>query len=212
MNKLLTALYLSILLCAGVFAQTDDSDKYNKNEFYVGYSNQQIGNANRSTFNGIEGSYTRNVNRWFGIRGTVSYAKDDRVLNGTLTNPAGGGTYTFQQQNTRSVANFLGGIQVKDNASTKRFKPFGYALGGVAINRNTFKNLACTSANCPSTIPVFNNTTFHNTGFAGAFGGGLDIKITKRIDFRAIQVDYNPIFSGGRINNNFRFGAGVVFK
>jgi hypothetical protein len=50
------------------------------------------------------------------------------------------------------------------------------------------------------------------TGFAGAFGGGLDIKLSNRVDFRAIQVDYNPIKFDSGTQNNVRFGVGFVFK
>jgi hypothetical protein len=210
MNKFIKAFCLTAVLSIAAVAQTNN-DEYNKNEFYVGYSNQQVGNSNRSTFNGIEGSYTRNINRWFGIRGTVSYAKRDRTFEGSLPLSTGG-NYSFQQTSVRSIANFLGGIQIKDNASTKRLKPFGFALGGVALNRSTFKNLACTSGNCPTNPAIANNVTFRDTGLAGSFGGGLDIKITKRIDLRAIQVDYNPVYSDSRVDNNFRFGIGVVFK
>jgi hypothetical protein len=211
MNKFIKALCLSFVLSVAVFAQTNDSDEYNKNEFYVGYSNQQVDAGSRRNLNGAEGSYTRNFNRWFGIRGTVSGAFENARLGGSLPNPAGG-TYDFQQDFSRSVYNVLGGIQVKDNASKARFKPFAFALGGVGINRTRVKNLACTSGNCPTTIPLINNQTFTNTGFAGSFGGGLDIKINDKIDFRAIQVDYNPIFSGGGVRNNFRIGVGIVFK
>jgi len=239
MYKLIKALSLSILLSIAVFAQTTtdtaannsdsgDSKKaansadqtttpgeYNKNEYYIGYSNQQTNRFGRTGFNGIEGSYTRNVSRWFGIRGSLSYAKSERTFRGTLSNPAGG-TYDFQQDNIRSVTNILGGIQIKDNASTKRFKPFAFALGGVAINTSKFKRLACvssgTTTNCPASIPLINNFTFTDTGISGAFGGGLDIKITDRIDFRAIQFDYNPVYSNSRVDNNFRFGIGIVFR
>lgn len=207
---ILCAIFIAFFTTAG-FAQNQTTGEYDKNEFYVGYSNQQVDNGNRRSLNGFEGSYTRNVHRYFGIRADFSVAKNSRTLNGSVFDPVNG-TINIQQVNTRSVYNLLGGIQVKDNASTKRFKPFAYALVGVAVNRSRYSNLACTSTtSCPSTLPVPNNVTFSDTGIAGAFGGGLDIKITKRIDFRAIQVDYNPIYSNTRVDNNFRFGIGFVF-
>jgi hypothetical protein len=211
MNKLIKAICLSIVLSVSVFAQSDSDDDYNKNEYYVGYSNQQVESGNRQTFHGFEGAYTRNVSRYFGIRGTISGAYNNRVLQGILFDPILG-NYTFQQETKRSVHQFLGGVQIKDNASKARFKPFGFALGGIAVRRSQFKNLACTSPNCPTTIPIFSNATFTTTNFSAAFGGGLDIKINDKIDFRAIQVDYNPIFTGGQVLNNFRFGVGIVFK
>jgi hypothetical protein len=240
MYKLLTALCLLILSSVGVFAQaqtrndfgssksnpfagdskteaesqnsTTNSNGYNKNEFYIGYSNQQVDTFGRSSFHGIQGAYTRNVSRWFGIRADVSYARSNTTLQGSLPNPSGG-TFEFRQDLNRSLAQFLGGVQIKDNASTSRFKPFAFALGGVAVSRTTLKNFACTTlTNCPSTVLIINNATFNDSSFAASFGGGVDIKINRRIDFRAIQVDYNPIFSNGRIDNNFRIGIGFVFK
>lgn len=211
MYKLIKALCLSIVL--GVItaaAQTTNPDEYKKNEYYVGYSNQQVDELGRTSFNGVEGSYTRNVHRYFGIRATVSAAFKNRTFR-VLSDP-NTGTYGFQQDQNRAVYNFLGGIQIKDNATEKRFKPFAFALGGVAVNHTKLKNLRCTSGNCPTPIPVISNRTFTDTGIAGAFGGGLDIKINDRIDFRAIQVDYNPIYSDSRVDNNIRIGIGIVFK
>jgi hypothetical protein len=190
---------------------TSLSPAYRKNEFYVGYSNQQIDEFGRTGFHDIQGAYTRNVTRYLGIRADISYARNDRTFVGTLFDPVNG-SYTFQQQSKRTIAQFLGGVQIKDNASTRRFKPFGYALAGVAVNTAEFKNLACTSSNCPANIPLFNNFKFTDTGLAGAFGGGLDIKVTEKIDFRAIQFDYNPIYSNSRVDNNFRIGIGIVFR
>lgn len=214
MYKLITAFCLSIVLSIAVFAQTN-SDEYNKNEFYVGYSNQQIKDFQRKSFNGIEVSYTRNVHRYVGIRGTVSYARNNRSFGGTLNDPTVV-NYSFLQQNNRSIYNFLGGVQFKDNASKRRLKPFAFALAGVAHNRSRFEGLACVSSNaisnCPATVPIVNNQTFTDTGFSGAFGGGLDIKINDRIDFRAIQFDYNPVYTNTRVENNYRFGIGIVIK
>jgi hypothetical protein len=211
MNKFIKAICLSIVLSVAVFAQNDSDDEYNKNEFYVGYSHQRVDEGGTRNLNGFEGSYTRNIKRYLGIRATVSGAYEHTTLHGSIPNPAGG-SFEFQQDYNRSVYNFLGGVQFKDNASKARFKPFAFALGGVAVNRSQFKNLACASGNCPPTIPFVGNTTFTDTGIAGSFGGGLDIKINDKIDFRAIQVDYNPIYSNSRVDNNFRIGVGIVFK
>lgn len=52
------------------------------------------------------------------------------------------------------------------------------------------------------------------------FGAGIDVKVSKRVDIRIIQFDYNPIFFreqdfddftlAGRTQNNFRIGVGIV--
>ena len=87
-----------------------------------------------------------------------------------------------------------------------------HALIGVGINRYKSSNFRCTSGNCPGYVTSTPSFTFTDKGFSAALGGGLDIKINDRIDFRAIQVDYNPIFNGGYRQNNVRFGVGFVFK
>lgn len=199
MKKTLTALCLTFITAVCAFAQTDG--EYNKNEFFVGFSHQQIDRGNYDGFNGAEGSYVRNVNRYLGIKGDVSGAfKNYKFESSFITNT---GTQTFRSENKESLYNFLGGVQIKDNASKARLKPFGHALAGVAHLRNKYSN---------SSNNVNFNGTFTNTGFAAALGGGLDIKINDRFDFRAIQADYNPVRFSGYWSNNFRFGIGLVIK
>ena len=205
MYKLIKAICLSIILSGAIFAQSS-SDEYNKNEFYIGYSNQQVEVGNHSTFNGFEAAYTRNVHRYFGIKASVSGAyRNDEFSSGIVS---GNTTTTFSADSKRSLYNFLGGVQVKDNASEGRFKPFAHALVGVGHTRSKVSNVVCQGTNCPP----LGESKFHDTGFAGAFGGGLDIKINKRIDFRAIQIDYNPVYTSSSFDNNVRFGIGFVFK
>lgn len=207
----LSALMVVVCLTVSPAQSTQSSDEYNKNEFYIGYTHNRVDGGGGTGLNGIQGSYTRNVSRFFGIRVDVSHAWKSREFGAQLTDPTTG-TYTFRQDNNRSVTNFLAGVQFKDNRNDKRFKPFAYALAGVAHNRTSFKNLRCASGNCPTTIPIVNNFTFRDTGFGAALGGGLDIKLSRRFDLRVIQVDYNPIYSDSRVDNNVRIGAGIVIK
>lgn len=205
MIKFVKAICLSAILSVCVFAQAA-GDEYKKNEFYVGYSNQQIDAGNYVTFNGFEVSATRNFNRYFGIKADVSGAYKKENFTSSISN--GTTTTTFSAEQSGSLYNFLGGVQVKDNATTARFKPFAHALVGVAHTRNKVSNVVCQGTNCP---PIA-GSKFTDTGFGGAFGGGLDIKINNRIDFRAIQVDYNPVYTSSSVDNNVRFGIGIVFK
>ena len=51
------------------------------------------------------------------------------------------------------------------------------------------------------------------TGFAGAFGGGVDIQVNERISVRAIELDYFPYRQGNGESftfNNVRWGTGIV--
>lgn len=204
MNKLIKAFCLTIVLSIYAFLQTDD--EYKKNEFFVGYSNQQVDVGNRRSFNGFEVSYTRNVHRYFGIKADVSGAYRNNDFTSTVTN--GTTTSTFSADQKRSLYNFLGGVQVKDNSTETRFKPFAHALAGVGHTRGKITNLVCQGTNCP---PI-SESSFSDTGFAAGLGGGLDIKINNRIDFRALQVDYNPVYTSRSFDNNVRFGIGIVFK
>ena len=58
----------------------------------------------------------------------------------------------------------------------------------------------------------------NNNAFAMEFGGGLDIPITKTIQFRPVEVDYlythfgsNHIAGASASQNNFKYVAGVNF-
>lgn len=207
MNKLVNALCLTFVLWGAVFAQ-NDSDEFKKNEFYVGYSNQRVEIGDRRAFNGIEFSATRNFSRYFGIKADFSAAKRSSSSTYPLSNVTTANTVTTDVNS--SLYNFLGGVQIKDNATKARFKPFAHALAGVAHTRDRFATF-CTQANC--TIQPFGGTfKINDTGFGGAFGGGLDIKVNDRIDFRAIQVDYNPVYTRRSFDNNIRIGVGIVFK
>jgi opacity protein-like surface antigen len=199
-----------IVLSVCVFAQNSDDD-YKRNEFYAGFSHQQVGNRDHDPFNGFEVSYVRNVHRYIGIKGDFSAAYRNLDFTSPAFNTTGVASATVRFENRRSLYNFLGGVQIKDNASEARFKPFAHALVGVAHNRNTTKNITCIS-NCSALALNTDDFTFSDTGFGGAFGGGIDLKVNDKIDFRLIQVDYNPVYTNSRVNNNFRFGVGFVFK
>ncbi len=208
MNKLGKIFCLLIILVSGVFAQTQKDD-YKRNEFFVGYINQQVNDFKRESLNGFEVSAVRNVHRYLGIKGDFSAAFRKRnqpeIIKPFVSDPEKKITGDFD----RSLFNILGGIQIKNNASKSRFKPFAHALIGVAIEQNSAKNVVCTG-NCDSFYSPLNNFTSNEVGLSRVFGGGLDVKVNEKIAFRAFQLDYNPVYKEGHLKNT-RIGVGLVF-
>lgn len=216
MNKFILSFFLVAVSSVFTFAQSTDYKKY---EGYVGFSNNQIdtgvdsGNDIRSffndrrSFNGFEAAGVYNFSRYVGAKVDVSGTYRNNTQ--TLAFTSGTTNATFTSEVKRSAYNVLGGVQVKDNSSEGRLKPFAHGLVGLGHQRINLKNVSCTGvAACPSFI----NSSSDN-GFSGAFGGGLDVKVSDRVDIRAVQVDYNPVWFGdGATQHNVRFGVGVVFK
>ena len=201
-----------ILACASIAAAQSD---YKKFEFFGGFSHNRVDTGigdddpsiqdvinEREGFNGFEVSATGNFTRFLGLKGDFS----GHFKNKTFAIPGLPGSNV--EVDSR-VFNFLGGVQLKDNSTEGTFKPFAHALAGVAHARNSvdFNDVACIAI-VPSPCSPF---TESETGFAAAFGGGLDIRASDRISIRAIQVDYNPTRLFDSTQHNFRIGVGIVF-
>ena len=191
---------LLLVACASVgFAQSSD---YKKVEVYGGFSHNRIDEggslSDHTGFNGFETSVTGNITRYVGLKFDFSGHFKNRTL---FFGPGSEGSFDS------AIYNFLGGVQLKDNASEGTFKPFAHALVGAARTRNKITSNGVCATIPPSPCPNF---TFTDTGWAGAFGGGLDIRLNHRFDIRAIQVDYNPTRVSDFTRHNFRIGAGIV--
>lgn len=212
MKKFILALTLTLVSSICALAQSDDDQK--KPEFFAGYSYGQAearyGNfsvyEDRSSLSGFNAAAVFPISRYIGIKGDVSgtYQSKNVTLPTLSLSGTPIGSLTFTAKN--SLYNVLGGVQVKDHASTKRLKPFAHALVGAAFRKNklTPGGACITTIICPSSTS--------ETGLAMAFGGGLDIRLNRRVDIRAFQIDYNPIKKGGTMDDNFRFSIGVVFR
>ena len=171
----------------------------------------------RRSFNGFEGSLTRNVSRYLGIQGDVTAHFKNQAFVDKFTPP--GATQT--EGNRERLWNLLGGVQIKDNRRDARLKPFGRALVGMARYTNR-------SSQTIDLFPQFNFVINDRvTSFAMKLGGGLDIRVSKRVDLRVISVDFNPVFTrdrraqrvsgpfdpvmiGGKTTHSFTIGAGIV--
>ena len=204
-----------IIACASIAAAQSD---YKKFEFFGGYSHNRIDTGigdddpdlddiidEREGFHGFEISATGNLTRYFGIKGDFSTHFKSRTFPfGSIAVP------TAEVDVDSRLFNFLGGVQIKDNSTEGTFKPFAHALVGAAHVRNRVDfNADVCIAVIPSPCPA--DFTDSETGFAAAFGGGIDIRASDRISIRAIQLDYNPTRVFDSTQHNFRIGVGIVF-
>jgi len=187
-----------LIACSASLSLAQTPAEQPKNEFFAGYSyhsadiNTLTIDPHRTGQNGVNLEYTRNITRHIGLSGDAS-AHFHRETHSTGT-----GTFTSK----RDQYFLLAGLQFKAGNSS-RVQPFAHALFGASLFRGFTSDIR-TSGN------VF--TIDDATSFAMAFGGGVDIRLNKRIDLRMIQADYTPTFFGSGRQNNFRVSVGIVFK
>ena len=200
-----------VLACASIATAQND---YKKFEFFGGYSHNRVDTGigddepalqdiinEREGLHGFETSVTGNVSRYFGVKFDFSgHFKSKRFPIAATPN-------ADALEIDSRVFNFLGGVQIKDNSTEGTFKPFAHALVGAAHARN---RVDFAESLCLAIIPCPDDFTESETGFAGAFGGGIDIRLNNRIDIRAIQIDYNPTRLFDSTQHNFRIGVGIV--
>lgn len=208
---------LSLIVIVAV-ASMAQSDGYQKSEFFVGYSysNPEVdfGGGSPAGFyrdrighNGFNASAVVNVSRYFGIKSDVSGAYKSGQFSFVVPSGIQSMPTTIRVFNGESsVYNFLGGVQIKDNSKEGRVKPFAHAMIGAARRNNTIPGGGFV---CVGITPCPGSTK--ETAFAGAFGGGVDIKLKDRFGIRLFQIDYNPIKYDAGLDNSFRFGVGVIF-
>ncbi len=194
-----------IIACAApfTFAQSDD---YNKAEGAVLFSHNRVDTGiadeddddfddiidQREGFNGFNASVTGNLSRYFGVKGDYAFHRKSFSIDT--------GVAAFPTVDIKAnLHTFVGGVQIKDNSRETKVKPFAHVLAGVAHNR----------AESNTTGFGFEDS---ETGFAAAIGGGVDFRLSDRVDLRAVQFDYNPTRSGGDTGHNFRVGIGIIFR
>jgi hypothetical protein len=218
-NLLIRLAFTTTLLLGSALmglAQSPSPDEHPKFEFFVGYSALGESGSRAISFGpnaavsgdyegqGFETSIIRNFSKRFGIKGDFSFSFNNESGRGPVTACSPTCTTVTQdfQLNTR-VYNFLAGPEFKARNST-RFTPFVHALGGFAHTSATF------------TTPGPTHILFirrRDTSIAMALGGGLDIRASKRVSFRAL-MDYNPVFVNDSTTGTrdfFRLSLGVLF-
>ena len=152
---------------------------------------------------GVEAAVIGNLNRYLGIMGDFSAHFSSNEFSVPFTSSSL--TATQPLSINPRLFNFVLGPEIKVRNRT-RITPFVHALFGIAYSTTTLQ----------TTGPVINfSRTDAETGFTMAFGGGGDIRITRRFSFRAM-LTYQQAFVGSndlprqRVNA-LGWSSGVVF-
>ena len=211
MRKLLLLFAIILIAAPAGFAQSDYSDW----EFFIGYAHERANNgadrldirgrsvssngatsrvdlvSRRVPFNGVTGEVVANVHRNIGLVANfaATFANTNFVDNLSGRN--------FNARLWRYTVLFGPRFNWRNSSP---FIPYAHALFGVARYQAKFRNNDFT---CPDT---------DQTAFAMALGAGLDIRANNRIDIRAGQVDYLPVFFSHKREDGLRFSAGVKIK
>jgi opacity protein-like surface antigen len=222
----LAACVLLVLVCAPLSkAQSPGNDQFPKIEIFGGYSSIETNNhtfhfgpsshgfnATDTDFDeggkGFEAAVIRNLNPYFGIMGDFSahfsYDQGPIALTPTCAQPPCPPVTQSAELNPR-LFNFLAGPEFKWRNHT-RFTPFAHALFGVAHTTVTFS-----TAGPAGSVSKGDE----DTGFAMTYGGGLQVRILRRVSFR-VSLDYSKALVGSNALPPQRvdflgYSAGAVF-
>jgi len=196
---------LAVAALVVLFTLAAAAQDYPKFEVPVGFSfvNVHPNQAALTSFNifGGGGGFVYNVTPLIGIKadfmGYTQGSGQKLTQNGQYLGNVSGNLFTY-----------MFGPQFKKHSG--KFQPFGEALFGAA-HSNLDANICKLEGSCGS-------GSGNNNGFAMEFGGGLDIPLTKSIQFRPVEVDYvGTHFGSNHVANysawqaNFKYVAGVNF-
>ncbi|MFN2516941.1 MAG: outer membrane protein [Pyrinomonadaceae bacterium] len=211
MRKLLLLFAILLVSAPAGFAQND----YANWEFFIGYAHERANNgadrldvrgrsvsstgatsrvdlvSKRERFNGVSGEVVANVHRNIGLVTNIAVTFANADLVDSLTGR------TFDARLTRYTLLFGPRYNWRNSSP---FIPYAHALFGATRYHSDFRDNDFT---CPDT---------DQTAFAMALGAGLDIRAGKRIDIRAGQIDYLPVFFSQKREDGLRFSAGVKIK
>jgi len=210
---------LSLLVLVGLFSIVClAADDYSRVETFLGFTYMRANSATdvpAFSTNGGGGQLAVNANKWLGFVMDLG-----AVHNGNISDVHLDSTFT----------NYLFGPRVSLRYS--RITPyFNILFGGMHAGTSVAVNaipvppsasqpiyLPGQSTPVPANSPVTLRAVASQTAFAMAVGGGLDIKISKHVNFRPIGLDYmmtrlqNIRDLNDRNQNNLRYTTGFNFK
>jgi outer membrane immunogenic protein len=145
----------------------------------------------KKNYPGWNGALQFNINRWLGLVADASGHYGTPVSSSSISGLP-----------SASFHNFLFGpvLTMRRN----RAQPFVHALFGV-------EHLAVDASSVQGTAALSDNA------FSSALGGGLDIRVSRRLGVRLVQADYlytkhdTTSFGGVGHQNNIRISTGIMF-
>jgi Outer membrane protein beta-barrel domain len=110
------------------------------------------------------------------------------------------------------AADFSGAYKTQNGVS---FNNYTYTFGPVVSYRHneTITPFAHFLAGGFRASAAFGGFSGSSNGFAMMFGGGVDVKATRRVAVRAIQFDWLSLHANGSSdNNNMRISTGLLLR
>jgi hypothetical protein len=216
----LRAILASTILClpiVGMAQSRESSEVPSRGTVYGGYSllhaNTDLNNftndftSSSNNFNGWEGQGTLNFTRHWGITAD---------LTGNSNQLAGFSLLGFSAGTRQHIYEYLFGPTV--TTSFGKSSVFAHALFGASHS----------SLGAGVGLPLVGGLSVpisSANAFAMAFGGGIDIGITRHLAIRAAQIDFvrtnfnsvDALVSGfgagaGNSQNSFRYSGGLVWR
>jgi hypothetical protein len=201
---MLVIVFSPLIVVAQLGARVAAVENENRVTVFGGYS--YLRNASNG-FSGFDGQGTFNFNRYLGVTADIS---------GASLTPFSGSVLGFSGSTQQRIYNYLFGPTVTANVGRSAF--FAHALFGEAHS----------SLGAGVNIPIIGGISTglaSANAFAMAFGGGVDIGLTRHLAIRAAQVDYlrtqfsatDALSTGlssslGNRQNSMRYSAGIVFR
>lgn len=218
MRQLALALALFTFFSSRAVAQNSDDAAFPKLEGFAGYSGVltgfvliktgpgSSGQTDLDSVAGFEGAIIGNVNKVLGIKGDASI-HFGRYKEPDFTVPCGLPACPTQLANSHTrMFNFLVGPELKLRNHT-RATPFADGLFGITRTSTRFSTSGA----------AFNfSGSTGDTAFGMAFGGGIDVRVTRRISFR-FSSDYGLAYGqtgpsgSSKTLNSWRFSFGALF-
>jgi opacity protein-like surface antigen len=156
---------------------------------------------------GWNGSVTYNFDRLLGIKADFSGQTGGK----TVSIPITGSLATTQFDTRPSYLSFLFGPQLTYRKKEK-VTPFGHILLGGVMRKARFPIGATQTIDPTTTTTSVSFIEESDIGFGVAFGGGMDVRLSKRASLRAFQVDYLLSRVSGGTQSNIRVGTGLVLR